>query len=157
MADSASFAHAAAIAWQMLFKVGRLERGETVLIIGNGTPVGRLAAQFATIYEVRTVVMTSQDDAVVPRDVDRVIDATAGCLEAQSRLAALIVDTVGGPAYRRACKAMRTGSMLVSCVERPSASSRVGVQFHRVARASAACLSQMVALLDAGRVEFDAS
>jgi NADPH:quinone reductase-like Zn-dependent oxidoreductase len=140
-------------AWQMLFQIGRLERGETVLVLGAGTPLGRLAVQLATLHDVRTVALSSPGDAQKPQGASRVIDASPGRLEAQSRLASVIVDTIGGNAYRRACKSMRDGTTLVSCVERLSSSSRAGVHFYRPTTASAACLMRISELIDGGLLD----
>jgi NADPH:quinone reductase-like Zn-dependent oxidoreductase len=148
--ESASVALDAVSAWQMLFKLGQLEAGETALILGADTTVGRLAIQLAAAHGVRTVAMALPEDMQGPKCASRVIDSSAGCLEAQSRLAAVIVDTVGGVPYQRARKAMRHGCTLVSCVERPAQSSRAGARFYRPEAASAACLARIAELIDAG-------
>jgi NADPH:quinone reductase-like Zn-dependent oxidoreductase len=152
--ESASICLAAVGAWQMLFKLGRIERGETALILGAGTPVGHLAVQLAALYEVRTVAMKFPDDVEVPNCASRIIDSSEGCLEAQSRLASVIIDTIGGDPYRRACKSMRHGCSLVSCVERSVLSSRAGVRFYRPDTVSAACLARIAELIDSGLLKW---
>jgi NADPH2:quinone reductase len=151
--DSAAIVLPAVAAWQMLFKVGQLERGETVLIVGADTPIGRLAVQLAALHDVRTVAVARPSDIDLPDCASRIIDLSPGALEAQSRLAAVIVDTVGGAPYQRAVKAMRHGATLVSCVDHPKQAFRTGVRFYAPDVVCSACLGRIAELIDAGLIE----
>jgi NADPH:quinone reductase-like Zn-dependent oxidoreductase len=118
--EAASIALVGTSAWQMLFQVGRIDAGETVLILGADTPIGAFAAQLAMLYGVRTIALISA--AGVEREVllhgaHRVIDASLGQLEAECSVASLVVDTIGGAPRKRATRSLRSGCTLVSCVE----------------------------------------
>jgi len=123
-AVAAAIPAVAATAWQMLFALGRVERGDTVLILGGTHPVGVLALQLARAHGLRCVAVSAPRHGAALRALgaDRVIDAGPSALEAASANAGVIVDTAGGMLQRRALAAMRPGSALVSCVSRPDPS-----------------------------------
>jgi len=60
---SASLSIAATCAWQMLFGIGRIDPGETVLVIGAEPLVGALALQLAAAFGVRSTGVVSCNSA----------------------------------------------------------------------------------------------
>jgi NADPH:quinone reductase-like Zn-dependent oxidoreductase len=111
-------------AWQMLFGSGRLDAGETVVILGADAPVGQIALQLAHASGVRTIALASMRHADPLRSLgaSRVIDASPEILEAVCARAAVVVDVLGGMIQRRALLALGNGGTLVSSVSRPDAS-----------------------------------
>ena len=141
-------------AWQMLFKIGRLDAGETVLILGADTPIGAFAVQLAAVYGVRTIAMVTSlgsEGELLMRGAHRVLDASPGRLEAQCRTSSLVVDTIGGTPHRRAAASLQPGCTLVSCVERPdvfTAARRGTRSLFCVPDATAHCLARIATLFD---------
>jgi NADPH:quinone reductase-like Zn-dependent oxidoreductase len=122
--DAAAIPTTGVAAWQMLFAHGRLEAGETVVILGADRPVGLAALQIAHACGVRIIALSSLRHATALRDLgaDRVIDARPEYLEAVCARAAVVVDTLGGMIQRRALLALGSGGTVVSTVSRPDAS-----------------------------------
>ena len=154
-AKAATMPTPAVTAWQMLFEHGRLERGETVVILGADRPVGAFAVQLARAHGVRNVALASSRHAPSLRALgaDLVIDASPRVLEAACRHAAVVVDAAGGNALPRALGALGSGSALVSCVARPQssllASSKAGFSLC-VTDVTTARLTQIAALVERG-------
>jgi NADPH:quinone reductase-like Zn-dependent oxidoreductase len=124
------FEHAASVptigvtAWQMQFGSGRLDAGETVVILGADGPVGQVAVQLAHACGVRAIALAPMRHAGALRRLgaSRVIDASPEFLEAVCARPAVVVDTLGGMIQRRALLAVGNGGTLVSSVSRPDAS-----------------------------------
>lgn len=116
-----SYAQAAAsgvaflTAWQAVVNAGRLQPGETLLIIGAGGSVGSTASQIAKARGARvlgTLSKASGRERVKHLPVDEwialdekklpeaVMDLTAG------KGAALVFDTVGGPLFEEGLKSL---------------------------------------------------
>ena len=122
--QAATLPSPAVTAWQMLFEHGRLERGETVVVLGADRPVGAFAVQLARAHGVRNVALASSRHAPRLRmlGADLVIDASPRTLEVACGHAAVVIDAAGGNALPRALGALGSGCVLVSCVARPEAS-----------------------------------
>lgn len=155
-AEAASSALIGASAWQMLFKIGRIDTGETVLILGAETPIGVCTVQLAAMHGVRVVGLTASPSSqrqLLGRGAHRVISGDAQFLESQCRLVSLIVDTVGGALHQRAAAAVQSGCTLVSCVAQPdvfTAARRGSRSVSYVVDATTHCLSRIATLIDDG-------
>jgi NADPH:quinone reductase-like Zn-dependent oxidoreductase len=98
-----SFEHAAAvpvsgmIALQALRDVGRLQPGQTVLVIGAAGSVGSFAVQLAHAFGAQVTGMcgTSKTDLVRSVGADDVIDYTREEVDARGPRFDLIIDTAG--------------------------------------------------------------
>ncbi len=154
-AQAADIPTPAVTAWQMLFEHGRLERGETVVVLGADRPVGAFAVQLARAHGVRCVALAPSRHAPALRRLgaDLVIDASPRVLEAACGHAAVVVDVAGGSAMPRALGALESGSVLVSCAARPGPSllesAKAGFSLC-VTDVTAARLRQIAALVDRG-------
>lgn len=152
--EAASAALVGTSAWQMLFKIGRIEANETVLVLGADTVIGAFAVQLAAVHGVRTIALArspASERELLLLGAHRVIDATPGSLETHCRLASLVVDTAGGALYRRAAASIQSGCTLVSCVERPdvfTAARRGTRSLFCVPDATTHCLARLAALID---------
>jgi NADPH:quinone reductase-like Zn-dependent oxidoreductase len=146
-------------AWQMLFKVGRPDAGETVVVLGAQSPVGAFALQFARIHGVRAVAVSASKNecALKALGAARVIDASPGRLEVECARAAVVIDTAGGAVQRRASAALGSGGVIVSCVARPDmAFASVGTRgLFFVADVTTCCLARIAELIDGGVVRTD--
>lgn len=127
-----SFAQAAAIplagltAWQSLFDIAKLKKGETILIHAGAGGVGSLAIQFAKncgayVYATAT---ESKHDYVKQLGADVVIDYKK--LRFQEKIAKdhpegidVVFDTVGGETLRESYQILKPGGRLVGIVEVP--------------------------------------
>ncbi|MEV0809738.1 NAD(P)-dependent alcohol dehydrogenase [Micromonospora sp. NPDC050200] len=109
-----SFAQAAVVpvsagtALQALLDVGRVQAGQSVLILGASGGVGTYAVQLARAFgaEVTGVCSTSKLDLVTSLGADRVIDYTRENFADGSRRYDLILDIGGSPSVRRLRRAL---------------------------------------------------
>lgn len=116
------YVHAAALplvaltAWQALFEVAHLQRGQTVIIHGATGGVGHLAVQFAKAQgaSVIAVASASNTDFVRTLGAEQVIDYHTAELEHCASNVDLVFDTVGGPNAPRLASTMKAGGMYVS-------------------------------------------
>lgn len=100
-------------AWAALVREGRIERGETILIVGARGAVGQAAVQIAHWKGARVVgaargaaPIPGADAAVDASSAgmrDRVLDLTGG------EGADLVLDTVGGPMFEPSLRSLRHG------------------------------------------------
>lgn len=97
---AASFFVPATTAYVALHDVGRVEKGEGVVVVGAAGAVGAMVAQQALAAGARVTGVVGRADqlADVPEGVEAVQLGDTQSLErlAQDRSAALLVDTLGG-------------------------------------------------------------
>ena len=161
-AQAAALPTAAVTAWQMLFEHGRLERRESVVILGAERLVGRLAVQMTCAHGVHTVAVAPSRHGPALRALGAAlaIDASPRVLEERCRRAAVVIDVSGGIVQRRALLALGSGSLLVSCVARPEPAvlAKSDASFALiVARVTACRLAQVAALVDRGLLAMPAA
>ena len=154
--QAVSLVSSATMAWRMLFRLGRLEPGEILTVITARSAVGAFALQLARAHGVHAIAVTPSDCGRRLRELGalRVEDMRAGALESACRVAAVVVDAMGGFIQRRALSAMQEGSVLLSCVGMPDMSKAPkGVRGELVAPAvTARDLERVAALADAGHL-----
>ncbi len=117
-AVSATLPLAGLTAWQALFEHGVLDDGDTLVVLGPGGGVGRLAVQLGLHAGARVVGVGRGKDraatleagaaAFVDSDHDPPPDLTD---------ASLILDTVGGPLARSVAAALGSSGRFVSIVD----------------------------------------
>lgn len=119
--EAASIPLAAVTAWQSLFDVGELRRGQTVLIQAGAGGVGGFAVQLAR-WKGAHVIATAgaaNQDYVRGLGAHEVIDYTASDFVSEVRRhhpdgVDLALDAVGGEVQERSARAVKTGGILVS-------------------------------------------
>lgn len=147
-------------AWQALYDIGHLSRGERVLIHGAGGGVGHVAMQLANYFG--GYVIASDTGAALERARElgpsesydfRQVDVTA-----EIALVELVLDTVGGPVTNASLAVLGSGGRLVTLVGDPD----VAAARSRGANATAlnswmdrAALERIDGLLVAGEVVVD--
>jgi NADPH:quinone reductase-like Zn-dependent oxidoreductase len=119
--ENLSFAHAAAIpvsagtALQALVDAGRVQAGQSVLVVGASGGVGTYAVQLAKAFgaEVTGVASTAKVDLVTSLGADHVIDYTRQDFADGTRRYDLILDIGGSTPVRRLRRALRPRGTLV--------------------------------------------
>ena len=119
--ENLSFAHAAAIpvsagtALQSLVDAGRVQAGQSVLVVGASGGVGTYAVQLAKAFgaEVTGVSSTAKVDLVKSLGADHVIDYTREDFADGTRRYDLVLDIGGSTPVRRLRRALRPRGTLV--------------------------------------------
>jgi NADPH:quinone reductase-like Zn-dependent oxidoreductase len=91
--ESAAFPLAGLTAYRALFPLGRLERGETVLVLGAGSGVSTLAVQLAAQAGARVIVTSSREEKL---ERARELGADGGVLYEQGDWADAVRELAGG-------------------------------------------------------------
>ncbi|MET7929433.1 zinc-binding dehydrogenase [Streptomyces sp. NPDC005349] len=116
-AVAASFFVPATTAYVALHDVGRVEKGEEVVVVGAAGAVGAMVAQQALAAGARVTGVVGRADqlADVPEGVEAVRLGDTQSLErlAQDRSAALLVDTLGGDGLVGRSRWVRQGGRAV--------------------------------------------
>lgn len=153
--------HAAAMplsgltAWQALFRHGRLEAGQRVLIHGAAGGVGSLAVQLARWKRAHVVATASHRHESFLRElgVDQFVDYDAEPFETVVSDVDLVLDTVGGETLNRSWAVLNGTGRLISIVEepgRPPAGHVPGMFF--IVAPSSPELRELTRLIDAGEL-----
>ncbi len=105
----------AGTALQALCDVGRVQPGQSVLVLGASGGVGSYAVQLAKALgaEVTGVCSTAKLDLVASLGADHVVDYTVEDFAAGSRRYDLILDIAGSPSLRRLRRALRPRGTVV--------------------------------------------
>ncbi|MFD4228181.1 zinc-binding alcohol dehydrogenase family protein [Streptomyces sp. NPDC058545] len=114
-AVAASFFVPATTAYVALHDVGRVEKGEEVVVVGAAGAVGAMVAQQALATGARVTGVVGRPDqlADVPAGVEGVTLADADGLLASDRSASLLVDTLGGDGLIGRSRWVRQGGRAV--------------------------------------------
>ena len=99
----------AATALRALVDVGRVQAGQSVLVVGASGGVGTYAVQLAKAFgaEVTGVCSTAKTDLVASLGADHVIDYTRDDFADGSAHYDLILDIAGNPSLKRLRRALR--------------------------------------------------
>ena len=124
--ESLSFTEAAAIplaaltAWQALIDIGKLEKGQTVLIHGGSGGVGSFAVQIAKARGARVIATasTANQDLLRQLGADTAIDYTKTKFEEVAKDVDLVLDPVGRDTLARSYSVVRKGGLIVTLVSR---------------------------------------
>jgi NADPH:quinone reductase-like Zn-dependent oxidoreductase len=145
-------------AWQCLFDVAKLEKGQTVLVHGGAGGVGHFAVQLAKWKGAKVIATASAANAdfVKGLGADQVIDYKAVKFEEVAKDVDVVLDTVGGDTTDRSAAVLKKGGILVSIAGDPTPAT-FAAKGLRVAsplvQASGAQLSEIAKLIDAGSVK----
>ena len=119
--EAAGIPTAAGTAWQALFEVAGLERGQTVLVHAGAGGVGSFAIQFARNAGARVIATASGTGIDVARQLgaDRVIDYRSERFEDGLLDVDVVLDTVRDDTQQRSFGVLRSGGHLVSATSPP--------------------------------------
>ncbi|MDQ1722109.1 MAG: hypothetical protein QOI26_1843 [Pseudonocardiales bacterium] len=108
-------------AWQGVFTHGRLQPGQTVLILGAAGGVGSIATQLASEAGASVIGAgrAANRDTVLDLGADRFIDPAAGGLEDVGEVD-LVFDLIGGAIRDHSTALVRQGGTLVTIVDPPT-------------------------------------
>jgi NADPH:quinone reductase-like Zn-dependent oxidoreductase len=121
---SAAIPHAVLTAWQALFGLANLTKGQTVLIHGAAGGVGHLAVQLAKWRGAKVIGTGSRNlDLVRGLGVDEAIDYSTEPFENAVSNVDVVLDTVGGDTQQRSWQVLKQGGILVSTIQAPSEES----------------------------------
>lgn len=162
--ESLNFEKAAAIpiaaltAWQALFDVANLRRGQKILIAGASGGVGSMAVQLAKAKGAFVIGTASGKNEQFVRDLgaDEFVDYTAQPFEEVVKDVDVVFDTIGSDTCERAFQTLKKGGFLVSAAE-PQAEEKAkefGIQaawlFYQP---SAEQLAEINQLIDEGKLK----
>jgi NADPH:quinone reductase-like Zn-dependent oxidoreductase len=105
-------------AWSALVTAGKVQAGETVLVVGDSGAVGRAATQIAHWKKARVIGAdirsenTSKADTFISADPSN-LSAEVGRLTS-GKGADLVLDTVGGPLFEPSLKSLCYGGRQIS-------------------------------------------
>lgn len=116
--ESAAIPTAGLAAWQSLFDIAGLERGQSVLIHGAAGGVGTLAVQFARWKGAYVIGTASSKNAEFLKSIgsDEVIDYRNQRFEEIVSNLDVVLDTIGGDTFERSWGVLKPGGFLVSTV-----------------------------------------
>jgi NADPH:quinone reductase-like Zn-dependent oxidoreductase len=120
--EAAASPMCALAAWQALFEVGDLQRGQKVLIHGGAGGVGMFAVQLALRQGAKVIATASGRNLPVLQwlGANQVIDHTTTRFEDAVKGVDVVLDLIGGETQERSWKVLKPGGRLVSTVSTPS-------------------------------------
>jgi NADPH:quinone reductase-like Zn-dependent oxidoreductase len=159
--EAVSHAAAAALplagnaAWRCVMGNGNVKEGQTVLIHGAAGGVGSFAVQLAKRRGARVIGTASANHLDFLRELgaDEVVDYNVTRFEEAVPEADLVIDTIGGETQQRSWKICKSGGMMLSLVEAPSAEEGAarGVRHELIAAyPDPGILAELAALASAG-------
>ena len=144
-------------AWQAMFDVAKLNRGQKVLITSTSGGVGSLAVQLAKSKGAHVTGMASGRNEAFVRGlgVDEFIDYTEQPFEQVAKDMDVVFDTVGEDTFQRAFQTLKKGGFLVTSVAFPKDEAQQhGVGVARVfCKPDAEQLASIRDLVDAGELK----
>jgi NADPH:quinone reductase-like Zn-dependent oxidoreductase len=116
--ESAAIPTAGLAAWQSIFDIAGLEKGQSVLIHGAAGGVGTFAVQFAKWKGAYVIGTASEKNAEFLKSIgaDEVIDYKNQRFEDLVSNVDVVLDTVGGDTFERSWSVLKPGGFLVSTV-----------------------------------------
>jgi len=157
-AEAASIPTGAQTAWQAIFDLGKLERGQTILIHAAAGGVGSFAVQLARWKGAKVIGTASGKNVDYVRSLgaDEVIDYKTTRFESVAKDVDVVLDLLGGETQARSFGVVKPGGKLISSVQPPSqetAKAR-GIDAQMVQmRASTQNLTEVAKLIDAGTLK----
>jgi NADPH:quinone reductase-like Zn-dependent oxidoreductase len=142
-------------AWDGLFAVSQLQRGQHVLIHGTASGVGFIAVQLARWRGARITATASSCNLTLVRllGADRIIDERMACFDEALKTVDLALDCIGCDNLARSCGDLEASGRLVR-ISDPCALAgdlRGGGSPMR-GRAAGSLLAQIGSLIDAGDI-----
>jgi len=157
-AEAASIPTGAQTAWQAIFDLGKLERGQTILIHAAAGGVGSFAVQLARWKGAKVIGTASGKNVDYVRSLgaDEVIDYKTTRFESVAKDVDVVLDLLGGETQARSFGVVKPGGKLISSVQPPSQElAKVrGIDAQMVQMwASTQNLTEVAKLIDAGTLK----
>ena len=114
--EAAGFPLAGQTAYQALVEIGKLQKGESVLIHAGAGGVGTLAIQTAKLIGAEVITTTSKENEMFlyALGADEVIDYRGKKFEEEMAPVDLVLDPIGGNVQKRSMKVLKNGGRLVT-------------------------------------------
>jgi len=156
--ESAAIPTAGLAAWQSLFDIAGLERGQTVLIHGAAGGVGSFAVQFAKWKGAYVIGTASSKNAEFLKGIgcDEVIDYRNQQFEEIVSNLDVVLDTIGGDTLERSWGVLKPGGFLVTTVASipEGTPQKHGVRAERLmTQADGKELAQIAAIIDERKIK----
>ena len=155
--EAAAIPQAGLTSWQALFDHGRLESGQTAVILGAGGGVGAMAVQLAR-WAGAHVVGTGRANArqrVLEAGADDFVDVERVGWEAAVGQVDLVYDTIGGDVLAHSPAIVKPGGALVSIMAPPETDRTDIRAMHFVRDPSGVQLRDIARLVDEGTLRSD--
>lgn len=118
---AAAIPHVALCAWQALYELANLSKGQTVLIHGAAGGVGHMAVQLAKQRGANVIGTASQNyNLLESLGVDQAINYSQTPFEKVVKDADVVLDTIGGDTQQRSWSTLKQNGILISTIEAPS-------------------------------------
>lgn len=156
--ESAAIPTAGLAAWQSLFDIAGLERGQTVLIHGAAGGVGSFAVQFAKWKGAYVIGTASSTNVEFLKSIgcDEVIDYRNQRFEDIMSNLDVVLDTIGGDTLERSWGVLKPGGFLVTTVASipDGTPQKHGVRAERLmTQADGKELAQIAAIIDEQKIK----
>lgn len=156
--ESAAIPTAGLAAWQSLFDIAGLERGQTVLIHGAAGGVGSFAVQFAKWKGAYVIGTASSKNEEFLKSIgcDEVIDYKNQRFEDLVSNLDVVLDTIGGDTLERSWGVLKPGGFLVTTVASipEGTPQKYGVRAERLmTQADGRELAQIAAIIDEQKIK----
>ena len=156
--QSAALPHVTLSAWQALFELANLSKGQTVLIHGAAGGVGHVAVQLAKSRGAKVIGTAGENYGLLGSlGVDQAINYTTTPFEKIVHDVDVVLDTVGGDTQQRSWSTLKRGGILVSTIQPPSEETAAahGVRQAMVSSSPpiAQTLTEVARMADAGQIK----
>ena len=160
--QSAALPHVSLTAWQALFELARLSKGQTVLIHGAAGGVGHIAVQLAKSRGAKVIGTAGVNYGLLEgMGLDQAINYTTTPFEDAVHDVDVVLDTIGGDTQQRSWSTLKRGGILVSVIQPPSEETAAahGVRQAMVSSAPpiAQTLAEVARMADAWQLKPDVS
>ena len=117
--QAAAVAMNALTAWQALFDMAKLSKGQTVLIHAAAGGVGHLAVQLAKWKGAKVIGVASAGNRefLIDLGVDQFIDYTSERFEERVKAVDVVLDTMGGEILTKSFSIVKKNGVIVSLVD----------------------------------------
>jgi NADPH:quinone reductase-like Zn-dependent oxidoreductase len=156
--ESAAIPTAGLAAWQSIFDLAKLEKGQSVLIHGAAGGVGTFAVQFAKWKGAYVIGTASEKNAEFLKSIgaDEVIDYKNQRFEDLVKDVDVVLDTVGEDTFERSWGVLKPGGFLVTTVANipEGEPEKRGVRAKRIATQSDGKeLARIAAIIDEQQIK----